>query len=230
MQTFLAWVNEPSSLPVAVKSAIAHLWFLTINPFEDGNGRLSRSISEYVLNQGNTSNLVLFSISTQVKMRQQEYYEQLHKAQTSSMGCTVWIVWYLDLIKDALLEVLETIGKILQVQQFYRTLEKLSLNERQQGMIRRLTTDFYGDLTTQKWTGLTKCSHDTAIRDIKDLMSKGILKRSGAGGRSTSYQLILSYGQEASDEELADEELLAISKGSFKFHDTAYKDLRNGWT
>ncbi|MDY0289016.1 MAG: Fic family protein [Sphaerochaeta sp.] len=203
MQTFLAWINEPSSLPPPVRSAIAHLWFLTIHPFEDGNGRLGRSISEYVLNQGNSTNLIFFSISKQFKKRQQDYYEQLHKAQTTCMDCTSWIVWYLQRIRDALLEVLETIGEVLQIKQLYRTLEKLALNERQQEMIRRLTTDFYGKLTTQKWAKLTGCSHDSAMRDIKDLMSKGILKRSEAGGRSTSYQLVLSYGQVDSAEELA---------------------------
>jgi len=203
MQTFIAWINEPSNLPATVKSAIAHLWFLTIHPFEDGNGRLARSISEYVLNQGNTSNLVLFSISKQLKTRQREYYEQLHEAQTASMECTPWIVWYLQQIRNALQEVLETIEKVLQVQQLYRTIEKLALNERQQGMIRRLTTEFYGDLTTQKWAKLTQCSHDTAMRDIKNLIGKGILKRSEAGGRSTAYQLILPNGHSASTEGLA---------------------------
>ncbi len=122
------------------------------------------------------------------------------------MECTPWIVWYLQKIRDAFQEVLETIGKILQIQQLYRTVEKLPLNERQQGMIRRLTTEFYGDLTTQKWAKLTQCSHDTAMRDIKDMIGKGILKRSEAGGRSTSYQLILPNGHGASHEELSDEE------------------------
>ena len=195
MQSFLVWLNEMNSLPSSVKSAIAHLWFLTIHPFEDGNGRIARSISEYVLNQGNTKNLVLFSISNQLKKRQQEYYAHLHEAQTTSLECTPWIVWYLQRIRDSLLEVLETIEKILQVQQVFRTLERLALNERQQGMIKRLTTDFYGVLTTQKWAKINKCSHDTAIRDIKDLIGKGILKRSEAGGRSTSYQLILPHEQ-----------------------------------
>lgn len=191
MLTFFSWVNETRAVPAAVKSAIAHLWFLTIHPFEDGNGRIARSMSEYVLNQGNTSNLVLFSISKQLKTRQREYYEQLHAAQTVSMECTPWIVWYLQQISDSLQEVLETIERILQVQQLYRTIDKLPLNERQQSMIRRLATDSYGDLTTQKWAKITNCSHDTAIRDIKDLSEKGILKRSEAGGRSTSYHLIL---------------------------------------
>ena len=225
VETFLSWLNEPSSLPPSVKSAIAHLWFLTIHPFEDGNGRIGRSISEYALNQGNSTNLILFSISKQFKKRQQEYYEQLHTAQTTSMDCTSWVVWYLKRIRDALLEVLDTIGRILQVQQLYRRLEKLSLNERQEGMIRRLVTDFYGELTTLKWAKLTKCSHDTAIRDIKDLIGKGILKRSEAGGRSTSYQLILPYGQVDSVEELSDDELLAISKRIFKLHEAAYTEL-----
>ncbi len=225
MQTFLVWVNKSSSLPVAVKSAIAHLWFLTIHPFEDGNGRLSRSISDYILNQGNASNLVLFSISTQFKKQQQEYYEQLHNAQTTSLECTVWIVWYLERIRDALQEVLKTIEKILQVQHLYRKLGKLSLNERQQMMIRRLTSDFYGDLTTQKWAKLTRCSHDTAIRDINNLIRNGILRKSEAGGRSTSYMIILSNEQIASAEELPDDELHASSKRSFKRYEGAHKDL-----
>lgn len=192
MQDFLAWINEPNNLPSSVKSAISHLWFLTIHPFEDGNGRIARTVSDYVLNQGNSSNLVLFSLSSQLKKRQQEYYDRLHEAQTTSLDCTLWVVWYLERIQEALQEVLQTIDKTLLVQQLYHKLEKLSLNERQQIMMRRLTTDFYGELSTQKWAKLTKCSHDTAMRDIMDLISKGILKRSKAGGRSTTYQVILS--------------------------------------
>ena len=192
MHDFFAWINEPSDIPASVKSAIAHLRFLLIHPFEDGNGRLSRTISDYVLNQRNPCNLVLFSISTQLKKRQQEYYDQLHVAQTTSLDCTPWVLWYLERMKEALQEVLQTIVKTLRVQQLYHKMDQLPLNERQQEMIKRLTTDFYGELTTQKWAKLTKCSHDTAIRDIKDLIHKGILKKTNAGGRSTSYQIILS--------------------------------------
>ncbi len=190
MQSFFLWINEPSNIPASVRSAIAHLWFLIIHPFEDGNGRLSRTVSDYVFNQGNPGNPVFFSISKQLKKRQQEYYKMLHEAQTGSMDCTPWIVWYLQRIQEALQEVLQTIDRTLQVRQLYHKLDRLTLNERQQEMIKRLTTDFYGGLTTDKWAKLTKCSHDSAIRDIKDLINMGILKKSEAGGRSTSYYLI----------------------------------------
>lgn len=156
---------------------------------------MSRSISDYLLHQGNTSKLVLVSISTELKKQQQQYCEQLHTAQTTSLDCTVWIVWYLQRIRDALHEVLQTIEEILQIKQLYRTVEQLSLNERQQGMVRRLTTDFYGALTAQKWARLNTCSHDTAIRDSKDFIRKGILKRSEAGGRRASYLLMLEDEQ-----------------------------------
>ncbi|WP_320129806.1 Fic family protein [uncultured Sphaerochaeta sp.] len=192
MQSFFTWINEEKGIPAPVKSAIVHLWFLTIHPFEDGNGRISRTVSDYVLNQGNPGNMVLFSISTQLKKRQKEYYEKLHEAQTASMDCTPWILWYIEQIQEALQMVLQTIEKILQVNQLYQKLEQLSPNGRQLEMVKRLTTDFYGDLTTQKWAKLTKCSHDTAMRDIKDLVKKGILKKSEAGGRSTTYQVVLS--------------------------------------
>jgi Fic family protein len=131
----------------------------------------------------------------------------------------------LERIRDALQEVLKTIEKILQVQHLYLKLGKLSLNERQQMMIRRLTSDFYGDLTTQKWAKLTRCSHDTAIRDINNLIRNGILRKSEAGGRSTSYIIILSNEQIASAEELPDDTLHAISKRSFKRYEGAQKDL-----
>ncbi len=188
MKVFLAWVAKPSMLPNTVRSAIAHLWFLAIHPFEDGNGRIARTISQYVLNQNDRSNLVLFSIALQLKKHQQQYYNQLREAQTSSLDCTDWIVWYLGQIQEAQETVIETIEKTLKVQRLF---QRLSLNDRQTAMLRRLTTDFYGILTTQKWAKLTGCSHDTAIRDIKDLIAQGALKQAERGGRSTSYELVL---------------------------------------
>ena len=188
MEEFLVWVNTPSTLPNTVRSAIAHLWFLSIHPFEDGNGRMARTIADYVLNQQNTSNLVLFSLATQLKKHQKAYYDQLHEAQTSSLDCTGWILWYLTQLREALEIVIETIEKTLKVNRLF---QNLALNDRQSAMLVRLTTDFYGALTTQKWARLSDCSHDTAMRDIKDLMKKGALKQSEKGGRSTNYELVL---------------------------------------
>ncbi|MBI9096587.1 MAG: Fic family protein [Sphaerochaeta sp.] len=188
MEGFLAWVNTASTLPNTVRSAIAHLWFLSIHPFEDGNGRMARTIGDYVLNQHNPTNLVLFSLATQLKRHQRAYYEHLHEAQTGSLDCTGWILWYLTQIRETLEIVIETIEKTLKVGRLF---QRLSLNDRQSAMLGRLTTDFYGALTTQKWAKLSGCSHDTAMRDIKDLIENGALKQSEKGGRSTSYELVL---------------------------------------
>ncbi|ADY12363.1 Fic family protein [Sphaerochaeta globosa] len=187
METFLTWINAPSAIPDSIRSSIAHLWFLTIHPFEDGNGRLARTIGDYVLNQHHDSNQVLFSLSTQLKKHQSEYYEQLRQAQQGNLDCTNWIRWYLGQIREAQERVVETCKRTLQVKHMF---ERLSFNERQCSMLERLTTDFYGSLTTQKWAKLTHCSHDTAMRDIKDLINKGVLKQSESGGRSTRYELM----------------------------------------
>jgi Fic family protein len=188
MEAFLTWVNTPSTIPNVVKSAIAHLWFLTIHPFEDGNGRMARIISDYVLNQNNTENKVFFSLATRLKIHQKEYYKQLQMAQSGDLECTTWIVWYLSQIHEAQETVINTIEKVLKIQGWF---QRYTFNERQKAMLERLTTDFYGELTTQKWAKLSHCSHDTAIRDIKDLIANGILRQSERGGRSTSYSLVL---------------------------------------
>ncbi len=188
MEVFLAWVNAPSRIPNVVRSAIAHLWFLTIHPFEDGNGRMARIISDYVLNQNNTENRVFFSLATRLKIHQNEYYRQLQMAQSDGLECTTWVSWYLSQIVEAQETVIVTIEKTLTIQSWF---QQFIFNDRQKAMLERLTTDFYGDLTTQKWAKLSHCSHDTAIRDIKDLIAKGILRQSERGGRSTSYALVL---------------------------------------
>ena len=187
MSEFLSWVNAPGAVPNPIRSALAHLWFLTIHPFEDGNGRLARTIGDLVLNQHDTSTLILYSLATQLKKHQKEYYAQLHQAQTGSLDCTDWIRWYLGQIHEAQQRVIETSLKTLQVKQLFG---HFSFNERQSDMLGRLTNDFYGILTTQQWAKLMHCSHDTAMRDIKDLISKGVLKKSERGGRSTSYELV----------------------------------------
>lgn len=188
MEAFIAWINEPSNIPASIHSAIAHLWFLTIHPFEDGNGRMARIIGDYTFNRHHTKNQVLFSLATQLKKHQSEYYEQLRQAQTGSLDCTNWIRWYLGQIREAQEWAIQSCEKTLHVRHLF---ERLTLNERQRSMIVRLTTDFYGSLTTRKWAKLMHCSHDTAMRDIKDLIHKGVLKQSERGGRSTSYVLVL---------------------------------------
>ncbi len=187
MDEFLSWVNTPSAVPNPIRSAIAHLWFLTIHPFEDGNGRLARTIGDFTLNQYAASTLILYSLATQLKKHQKEYYQQLQLAQSGSLDCTDWIRWYLGQIYEAQMRVIESSKRTLQVKQLF---DRFSFNERQSAMLGRLTNDFYGFLTTQKWAKLMHCSHDTAMRDIKDMINKGILKKSDRGGRSTRYELV----------------------------------------
>ena len=190
MKALLYWL-ESSSEDHLMQAAIAHLWFVTIHPFEDGNGRIGRAISDFLLARSDRSKRRFYSLSNQIEKDKKEYYRQLEMAQRGTLEITEWIGWFLGCVQKSLLESSILLQTILQRSNFWQYHKLTVFNERQQKMLKLLLGDFFGKLKTAKWAKIMKCSHDTASRDIQDLISKGVLKKDDKGGRSTSYTLIL---------------------------------------
>jgi len=191
MNVFLEWLaDEKVKLDPVLKAAIAHFWFITIHPLEDGNGRIARAISDMLLAQADKSSERYYSLSSQILIERIKYYEVLQKLQHSDGDITEWLCWFLNCLKNALLETEETIQKILYKSKFWHIHENTLINERQRLMLNKLLMDFEGKLKTSKWAKMTKCSTDTALRDIKDLIEKDILQQEiEAGVRNTNYEL-----------------------------------------
>ena len=190
MAAFLTWYNADDGENKVLKAAIAHLWFVTIHPFDDGNGRLARAITDRMLAKAEGSECRFYSLSTQICHDRKAYYDVLEGAQKGSLDITEWIQWFLQCFLRALANVDHTLNGVLHRNRFWNAIAGVTLNDRQRLVIGRLLEDFEGNLTSMKWGKLAKCSHDTATRDIKDLMDKGILQKDPGGGRSTSYSLI----------------------------------------
>lgn len=192
---FLQWFNTPPSkrddLDLVIKAGIAHLWFVTLHPFDDGNGRLTRAITERMLAKSDGSAQRFYSLSAQILNRRNDYYKVLERTQKGGRDITSWLVWFLETLIDALIAAQATTDRIMDKASFWQTHRHHSLNDRQIKMLNRLMNDFYGKLTTKKWATMTKCSIDTALRDINDLIDKGMLQKSVASGRSTSYEIVL---------------------------------------
>lgn len=190
MDKFLLWFNDNSNTDPVLKAAISHFWFIIIHPFDDGNGRIARAISDLMLCRADSSAERYYSMSSQIRVERQQYYEILKKVQHSSGDITVWLDWFLHCLKNALLATEESLKKILRKTDFWSIHENTLLNERQRLMLNKLFDGFEGKLKTSKWAKIAKCSPDTALRDIRDLMEKGILKQEEQGGRSTCYELV----------------------------------------
>lgn len=191
MDKFIQWFNdEKNELDPVLKTAVAHFWFIIIHPFDDGNGRIARAISDLLLARSDKSTERFYSMSNQILLDKKKYYEVLQKVQHNESDITEWIKWFLQCLKKALLETELSMQKILQKAAFWNKHEKTPINERQRFIINKLLYDFEGKLKTSKWAKMTKCSADTALRDIKDLIDKGILQQESEGGRSTNYELI----------------------------------------
>ena len=178
-------------MDLVIKAGIAHLWFVTIHPFDDGNGRLTRAITERVLAQSDDSSQRFYSMSAQILKRRDDYYKVLERTQKGDTDITDWLVWFLQTLEQALITAQTTTDKIIHKASFWQTHRQHALNSRQAAMLNTLLTDFYDKLTTKKWSVMNKCSIDTALRDINDLIEKGMLKKSEASGRSTSYEVVL---------------------------------------
>ena len=192
MNTFLEWINNNNSLDPVLKAAIAHFWFIIIHPFDDGNGRIARAISDMLLARAEKSTDRFYSMSSQILIERKQYYEVLQKVQHSDGDITDWLVWFLSCLQKSLLETSVTIEKILLKAAFWTTHDSTDFNQRQRLMLNKLLDGFEGKLKTSKWAKITKCSPDTALRDIRELIEKGILQQEKEGGRSTNYELIQS--------------------------------------
>lgn len=192
MNRFLDWFNNsPSDIDPVLKAAIAHLWFVTIHPFDDGNGRIARAITDLQLSRSDGSSQRFYSMSNQILVERKKYYEVLEKAQHGTNDITDWLVWFLSCLENTLINSGDVLDSVLTKARFWETHIQTPLNDRQRLMLNKLLDGFEGKLTSSKWAKITKCSQDTAIRDIQDLIGKGILQKDVQGGRSTNYELIV---------------------------------------
>ncbi|MBL7827428.1 MAG: Fic family protein [Saprospiraceae bacterium] len=190
MDKFLNWVNNDNSLDPVIKAAIAHFWFIIIHPFDDGNGRIGRAITDMLLARAEGSGERFYSMSSQILTERKRYYEILQKEQHSSGDITEWLEWFLHCLKNAMLATESTTQRILRKAEFWKRQEHTPINERQRLILNKLFDGFEGKLQTSKWATITKTSTDTALRDIKDLVEKGILQQTTESGRNVNYELV----------------------------------------
>jgi Fic family protein len=190
MSAFFAWANDASDKADPVlRAALAHLWFVTIHPFDDGNGRIARAIADWALARSENSPQRFYSMSAQIRLERNDYYDILERTQKGTLDVTPWMEWFLGCLGRAFEGTEVTLAAVLRKAQFWEKHARAPVNERQRDVINRLLDGFEGKLTTTKWARLEKCSHDTALRDIQGLIDGGLLKRDAGGGRSTSYSL-----------------------------------------
>ena len=190
MDKFLDWFNHENDLDPVLKAAIAHFWFIIIHPFDDGNGRIGRAITDLMLARAEGSGERFYSMSSQILAERKRYYEVLQQVQHSSGDITEWLDWFLHCLKNALLATECTTQKIVRKAEFWKRHEHTPINERQRLMLNKLFDGFEGKLQSSKWAKIAKTSTDTALRDIKDLVEKGILQQTEEGGRNVSYALV----------------------------------------
>ena len=190
MDKFLDWFNAENDLDPVLKAAIAHFWFIIIHPFDDGNGRIGRAITDMLLARAEGSGERFYSMSSQILAERKRYYEVLQKVQHSTGDITEWLDWFLHCLKNALLVTEKTTQKIVRKAEFWKLHEHTAINERQRFILNKLFDGFEGKLQTSKWAKMTKTSTDTALRDIKDLIEKGILQTTNEGGRNANYELV----------------------------------------
>ena len=187
---FLTWANEPQDKTDAVlRAGLAHLWFVTIHPFDDGNGRIARAIADWRLARSENSAQRFYSMSAQIRQERSDYYDILERTQKGTLDVTPWMEWFLGCLGRAFDRTETTLGAVLRKARFWEEHAGLAMNARQRAIVNRLLNGFVGKLTTTKWAKLAKCSHDTALRDIHDLIEHRILQKDSGGGRSTSYSL-----------------------------------------
>lgn len=189
MRKFLDWFEKESSTDLVLKAGVAHLWFVTIHPFDDGNGRMARAIADMVLARSERSPQRFYSMSAQIQQERKTYYEILETTQKGDLDITRWLEWFLDCLGRAYDRAETILAAVLKKARFWEQLASVELNERQLDIVNRLLNGFEGKLTSSKWAKLAKCSQDTALRDIEDLIRQKVLVKDAAGGRSTSYSL-----------------------------------------
>lgn len=190
MNQFINWFNENATTDAVIKAAIAHLWFVTIHPFDDGNGRIARAIADMQLARADGTRQRFYSMSAQIRKERKEYYDILETTQKASLDITRWLTWFLQCLDRAIAATYETLGGVLRKAKFWEKHTATVLNDRQRTMLNKLLDGFEGKLNTSKWAKITKTSQDTALRDIQDLIDKKVLAKEAGGGRSTSYVLL----------------------------------------
>ena len=189
MARFLAWANESDRTDAVLRAALAHLWFVTTHPFDDGNGRIARAIADWQLARSEKSAQRFYSMSAQIRHERNDYYAILERTQKGTLDITPWLLWFLTCLGRAFDGTEITLAAVMRKARFWERSARLAINERQHAILNRLLDGFTGNLTTQKWATLAKCSHDTALRDIQGLIDQALLKKDAGGGRSTSYSL-----------------------------------------
>ncbi len=189
MRQFINWFNENNTLDAVLKAAVVHLWFVTIHPFDDGNGRIARAIADMQLARADGTPQRFYSMSAQIRKERKEYYAILETIQKGSLDITQWLLWFLQCLDRAIAATDETLSGVLKKARFWEKHAATPLNDRQRIMLNKLLDGFDGKLNTSKWAKITKTSQDTALRDIQDLTDKQILTKEAGGGRSTAYIL-----------------------------------------
>ena len=190
MAHFVKWVNTNQNIDPVIKAGVAHLWFVTVHPFEDGNGRISRALTDLLLARADGISERYYSMSSQIRLQRREYYKILEKTQQGGLDVTQWLMWFLDCLLNSLKASNVLLEKVLFKHHFWNKYSTSVLNQRQVTMLNKLLNGFTGKLTTSKWAKITKCSSDSALRDIQSLIKFGILQKEAAGGRSTNYELV----------------------------------------
>lgn len=189
MKQFLKWFNTPSSLDPVLKSALAHLWFLTVHPFDDGNGRIARALADLQLARADDDSRRFYSMSAQIRVERKAYYQTLERTQKGDLDVTEWMLWYLQCMGRALSTTEHKMKQVLRKNKFFEKHHSTAFNERQRKIVNLLFDGFEGKLSSSKWAKINKCSADTALRDIQDLLNKKVLEKDQGGGRSTTYSL-----------------------------------------
>ncbi len=189
MTGFLNWFNNKKNIDLVLKASIAHLWFVTLHPFEDGNGRITRAITDMLLARSDGLPQRFYSMSAQIQKERKSYYDILEKTQKGKLDITEWINWFLNTLQKAIINSEETLALVIKKHKFWNRYITQIKNERQKKILNKLLDGFTGNLTTSKWAKIAKCSQDTALRDIQNLIDKEILIKSNSGGRSTKYEL-----------------------------------------
>ena len=189
MARFIEWINASTNDHPILKAGMAHLWFVTLHPFDDGNGRIARAIGDLLLARADGSPQRFYSLSAQIQRERRDYYDILERAQKGSLDVTSWLKWFLENLNVAVNTAQHTLDAVLAKTRFWQRWATTPLNERQVKLLNRLLDGFEGKLNSSKWAAIAKCSPDTALRDINELLAHGVLRKSAAGGRSTSYEL-----------------------------------------
>ncbi|MFT3757845.1 Fic family protein [Thauera sp.] len=189
MARFLAWANGDSGEPVLIKAGLAHLWFVTLHPFDDGNGRIARAIGDLFLARADASPQRFYSLSAQIQRSRGDYYDVLERTQKGDLEVTEWLCWFLDALQQAVDDAQTELDAVFFKARFWLRWSCTPMNVRQVKLLNRLLDGFDGKLTSRKWAAIAKCSPDTALRDINELIAQGVLCKTADGGRSTAYEL-----------------------------------------